>query len=98
MKKLEIHIEMENGDAFDVTTKTTDYLLWEETAKKHRWGSFSDSPARWEAFLAWAALKRVGKYEGPWEQFIKQDVDMVEATPVKVEPTNEEVGDASSLS
>jgi len=94
MKKLDIKVEMENGDRFEVTTKTVDYLLWEDTAKKHRWGSFSDSPARWEAFLGWAAIKRMGKYSGTWEEF-KSAVDSVEATPVAVEPTNEVVGDAS---
>jgi len=95
VKKLDIKIEMENGDVFEVTTKTADFLLWEDTAKKHRWGTFSDNPARWEAFLGWAALKRLNKYGSTWEVFLKE-VDMVEAIPVKVEPTNEEVGDASS--
>jgi hypothetical protein len=95
MKKLDIHIEMENGDVFETQTKTADYLLFEVTAQKHRWGSMSDNPARWEAFLAWASLKRIGKYTAPWEQFLK-DVEIVDAKPVVVDPTSEVVGDASS--
>lgn len=96
MRRLDIHIEMENGDIFDVKTKTADYLLFETTAKRHKWGGVADNPALWEAFLAWAAIKRVGKYGGTWESFTK-DVDIVEATPEDADPTNEVVGDASSL-
>jgi hypothetical protein len=94
MKKLDIHIEMENGDVFDVTTKTSDYLLFETTAKRHRWGGISDNPALWEAFLGWSALKRVGKFSGTWEEFTKA-VDIVEGVPVTADPTSEAVGDAS---
>lgn len=94
MKKLDIHIEMDNGDVFDVTTKTADYLLFEVTANKHKWGGISDNPARWEAFLGWAALRRMGKYGGTWEAFQKE-VDMVEGKQQEVDPTQSEVGDAS---
>ncbi len=94
MKKLNVHVEMENGDVFDVSTKTADYLLYEETAKRHKWGGISDNPAKWEAFLAWAALRRLGKYVGTWEAF-KAEVDMIEAKQEDVDPTNEVVGDAS---
>jgi len=94
MKRLNIHVEMENGDVFDVVTRTTDYLLYETTAKKHKWGGVGENPAMWEAFLAWAAVRRLGKYSGTWEAFQK-DVDMVEATPEETDPTSEVVGDAS---
>lgn len=94
MKKLDIKIDMDNGDHFDVQTKTADYLLYETTAKKHRWGGVSDNPAQWEAFLAWAALRRLGKYSGTWESFVKE-VDIVEAKQIDVDPTPEVVGDAS---
>ena len=60
MKKLDVHIEMENGDVFDVQTKTSDYMLYEETAKRHKWGGLADNPAKWEAFLAWSALATAG--------------------------------------
>jgi len=95
MKRLNIHIEMENGDVFDVTTKTADYLLFETTAKRHKWGGISDNPALWEAFLAFSAARRVGKFAGTWEQFTAQ-VDMVEAIAEESDPTKEEVGDAFS--
>ena len=95
MKRLDIHIEMENGDVYDVTTKTADYLLFETTAKRHKWGGVSDNPALWEAFLAWSAARRVGKFAGTWETFQKE-VDMVEAKQQEVDPTTEAVGDAFS--
>jgi len=94
VKRLDIHVEMENGDVFDVTTRTSDYLLYERTAKIHKWGTVSDNPALWEAFLAWASLRRVGKFSGTWEAFQK-DVEMVEAKQQNVDPTPEVVGDAS---
>lgn len=94
MKKLDVHIEMDNGDVFDVQTKTSDYMLYEETAKRHKWGGLADNPAKWEAFLAWSALRRLGKYGGTWETF-KGEVDIVEATQIDVDPTPTAVGDAS---
>jgi hypothetical protein len=97
MKKLTIRTVMDNGDEFDTTTKTADYILFEKTAKTHRWGGLSENPALWEAFLAWASLKRTGQYTLTWEKFL-DEVDIVEATQVTVDPTTEEVGDASSPS
>ncbi len=97
MRRLNITIEMDNGDKFEVQTKTADYLLYETTAKRHKWGTVSDNPAMWEAFLGWAASRRVGKYSGTWETFIK-DVDMVEAKQEDLDPTQSVVGDASPLS
>jgi hypothetical protein len=91
VKKLNIHITMDNGDEFDVTTRTADYLLWETTSKRHKWGSITENPAMWEAFLAWAALKRNGQYTGPWESFIK-DADSVNGIPEEVNPTTEVAG------
>jgi len=92
VKRLNIKVEMENGDAFEVSTKTADYLLYEQTAKRHKWGGVSDNPALWEAFLAFAASRRVGKFAGTWEAFQKE-VDIVEANPEDVDPTKEVVGD-----
>ena len=93
MKRLNIKIAMDNGDEFEVQTKTADYLLYEQTAKRHKWGGVSDNPALWEAFLAWASARRVGKFSGTWEAFQKE-VDIVEASPEDVDPTKEVVGDA----
>jgi hypothetical protein len=97
VKKLNIRTEMDDGQVFHTTTKTADYLLFETTAKKHRWGGLSENPALWEAFLAWASLKRTGQYALTWEKFTAE-VDSVEATQIDVDPMNAEVGDGSSPS
>lgn len=86
MKKLDLHIEMNDGTKFDVQSKTSDYLLFESTAKRHKWGGISDNPAKWEAFIAWAALKRLGLTELTWEDFV-DEVDMVEGRSDDADPT-----------
>jgi hypothetical protein len=94
MKKLSIHVVMNDGTEYDTESKTSDYLLYENTARKHKWGGISDNPALWEAFIAWAALKRTGQIDLAWEKFIEAS-DTVEGTSADVDPTTVAVGDGS---
>ena len=91
MKRLAISVELESGEKWTVQSKTVDYLLWETTAKKHKWGGIGDNPALWEAFIGWAASRRLGHYAGTWEQWQK-DIDMVDAEQIEADPTPPEVG------
>lgn len=94
MKRLNVHVELNDGRVLECQTALRDYIRYEETAKKQRppWGGISDNPSRWEAFISWAALKRTGQYTEPWETFV-DEAGIVDATAVEsVEPTPVVVG------
>lgn len=88
MKQMTIAIQMANGDTWDVKTTTGDYVAFEETGKRQRppWGPMTENTARWEAFLAWHASRRLGLYEKPWETFL-DDCVMADGQAVELDPT-----------
>lgn len=97
MKRLAITVELSNGETLEVQSKTADYILWEKTAKQHKWGTLSENPALWEAFIGWAACKRAGLYSGSWDQW-QQDIEMVDAEQIERDPTPGDPGGELSLS
>lgn len=92
MKRLHCHVEFTDGREIDIDTTTRDYVNYENTARKHKWGPMGDNPAIWEAFAAWSALKRTGQFDGTWEAFLDAAVN-VEGTPFDVDPSRSAVGD-----
>jgi hypothetical protein len=88
MKRMKLIVDMNNGDQFEVLSATTDYVAYDDTAKRQRppWGAMSENVARWEAFIAWHALKRVGKYTGSWDSFLDDAVN-VDGQPLDSGPT-----------
>jgi hypothetical protein len=88
MKQLTISITMANGDQWTVQTTTRDYVAYDDTAKRQRppWGAMGDNVARWEAFLAWHASRRLGLYDKPWESFL-DDAVSVDGAPADLDPT-----------
>ena len=98
MKRLNVRAEMNDGTVLEAKTSLKDYVLFETTSRRQKppWGSISENPSLWEAFVSWAALRRTGQYSGGFESF-QNDVDLVDATQDEpVEPTNEGLGDDSS--
>lgn len=95
MKKLNVHIEMADGQTFDVQSKTSDYIKYEKTARIHKWGPMAENMALWEAFIGWSAANRLGLLNMPWEQFI-EEVETVDGRSAETDPTKSVVGDASS--
>lgn len=54
----------ENGsDPMVIQTDNRDLLAWEQTALRHKWGSFQERPFKWLTFLAWSAARRSGELE-----------------------------------
>ena len=75
MKQLYFTTELADGTVLESSTILPDFLLWETTAKKHGWSVVpSENPNRWESFLGWATLKRLGLYTGTYEAFTTGDV------------------------
>jgi hypothetical protein len=46
-----------------------EYVLWDKTAPRHKWGSGQEVPFRFATFLAFAALKRDGLIDLTFEKF-----------------------------
>lgn len=93
MKKLNITTQMADGRELHSVTSMADYLLWEKTSKKQAgWStSIADNPTTWEAFLAWASLRRTGQIDSSFERFIGGEVDIVDANVIEADPTPVEV-------
>lgn len=47
-------------DPLEVQADNRDLLAWEQTAVRHKWGSFQDRPFKWLTFLSWSAARRAG--------------------------------------
>lgn len=80
MRKLDIRVVMEDGTVYEAETRSADYVAYEAEARKRGWGSISDSPSSWEAFVAYRALMRTRALSMPFDKFIAS-VDELEATP-----------------
>jgi hypothetical protein len=96
-----LKIELENGEAWEVRTSTSDYVAFDQTGKRQKppWGAMGDNVALWEAFIGWHASKRTGKYAGPWEKFLDECVMCDGVADEPVDPTNLLAGaDSSSTS
>lgn len=54
---------------FQVRVDNRDYLRWDMTAPRQRWGKAADSPFLFATFLCWSAAKRAGEFAGSFEEF-----------------------------
>lgn len=84
MRKLEILVKMDDGTEHHVSSRSSDYVAFEAEARKRGWGTLSDNPSTWEAFIAYRALIRTREISMPWDVFL-DSVDIIEATPQETE-------------
>jgi hypothetical protein len=96
LKRKYAAVELASGDVFtDIRIITADTVRYEETAQKHRWPQIvvKDGSGtvphlqHQERFEVWAALKRLGKYDGTWEEFKDRDLLDYSVDEVEVDPT-----------
>lgn len=98
-------VELADGRVLTVRIINPDVLRFEETAKRQGWPGhlITDSGTEYHGntlkltFEAYAALKRTGQYDGDWERFRSDCID-VEAHEEEVDPTQPGVGPGSSPS
>jgi hypothetical protein len=81
-----LRVVMEDGAEWEVQPKGKDQIRWEETAAKHKWANFQETPAKWQTFLGWRASVREGLLPssvGSWETFLDLHdyVQPVDLTP-----------------
>ena len=70
MKKLAVHVVLDDGTVLDAETRTADYVAYEAEARKRGWGGVSDSPSSWEAFVSYRALSRTRAISMPFDAFL----------------------------
>jgi hypothetical protein len=75
-----VRVIREGQDTLEIQTDNRDLLAWEQTAMKHKWGSFQDRPFKWLTFLSWSAARRTGDLNGltyeAWESQVLSVSDM----------------------
>jgi hypothetical protein len=87
LPRQQINVELANGDVFELEIINPDRIRFE--TERTKWGlpSLEDGAFTYMTFLAWAALKRLGKYEGDWPTF--KTADCVLLDPVDDEEAGE---------
>ena len=91
--KLTINVRYTNGEEIAVTPILSDQVAFERTARLRDWGTATESPLTFAAFLAWKALQRTGQTEYSFEDFLENvealsqsggdmGLNPTEATPV----------------
>lgn len=58
-------------DALELQVLNWDLLLFEKTARIHKWRTMKDDPQTWFTFVAWAAGTRTGVVTDEWEHWSK---------------------------
>jgi hypothetical protein len=98
VKKLAIHVVMDDGTTYDAVSRSADYVAYEAEARKRGWGTISESPSSWEAFISYRALIRTRAISMPFDQFLAS-VDELNASPLEdAEAFPKDLSDASSSS
>lgn len=69
--KLTINVRYTSGEEVAVTPILSDQVAFERTARLRDWGTTTDSPLTFAAFLAWKALQRTGQTEYSFEDFLE---------------------------
>lgn len=95
---MKITVTMADREAWVVDTRPIDNVRFEDTARKHRWGTVQDSPMRYMYFLAYAASTRNGHFpvSKGFDAFLDElvDVDAEDEATANDGPNPPEAGDA----
>lgn len=70
---LELRVELADEITLTATVRNPDRIRWDMAAARNGWPSLENSPFLGLTYLAWAALKREGKYADTWDNFKDRD-------------------------
>lgn len=88
VNRIVLDVEMMDGTVYeDVKTCLADQALYSRTRKVQKWDGPQDDPITFLNFLAYAALRREGKYEGDYNQFINDCAAVGDSGSEEVDPT-----------
>lgn len=92
-----LQVTMADGRVFYVQTINPDYVRMDITFAREKYPSMEAAPFLGLTFLAWSAAKRLGKYEGKWEEWMETDChQVVDEDSVEVGPTQPAPGSGSA--
>ena len=100
-------VELADGTILtDIRLIVADNVRYQETATRHRWPSMTVKNEvgtvphlnHQDRFEIWAALTRLGLYQGKWEEFKDGDLIAYAIDEQDVNPTTPEPGNGSSVS
>lgn len=75
---MRITCTMSDGQSHELEIINPDRILYDFTRTKNHWPEAKEAPFVMGTFFAWAAMRRLGHYDGPWEDFSQRDcVDLV---------------------
>lgn len=85
------------GESWVVRISNREYVLWDQTAPRKKWGTSREVPYLAQSFMAWAAARREGRLTLTFDQFTKEcedvsDVKDDEETDTVARPTQSAVG------
>jgi hypothetical protein len=78
-------VVLDGAEPFEVRVDNRDFLRWDKTAPRQKWGPGRDVPFLMATFLAWSAATRTGLTDLKWADF--------EAAALEVEELAEEDSD-----
>jgi hypothetical protein len=94
VKSAQVTVEFMDGSKETARSVMRDYLAFETTGKRQKppWGTISESPTRFESFVAWSALRREGRIDEPYEGFLDRVVQIDFEFDEDIVPTSEVTG------
>jgi len=104
IKRRNAAVELADGRVLEVRILNPDTIRYEQTAHRNGWPGMTvtdgvatlNDATRRQTFEAWAALRRTGQYDGPWERFEATDCLDVTVEEEDVDPTRPEADPGSS--
>lgn len=76
---LKLNVELAGGESYELAVLNPDRVRWDMAATRNGWPTFDKAPFLGMTYLAWASLKREGKYTGTWDDFKDRDCIEVES-------------------
>lgn len=97
INRLIVDIEMVDGTVHkDVGTTLADQMLFSKTRKVQKWDGPTEDPLLFLNFMAYAALRRNGLFEGGFDAFTNQCAAVGQSGDEPVDPTQSAALDDST--
>ena len=82
-------VTMEDGQTFTARTSNREFVAWDKTAPRHKWGAAQDVPFLALSFTVWAAARRAEQLDQAvnFDRFI--------ATCEHIEPVKQDASDVA---
>lgn len=97
IQRIRLDVAMLDGTEYeDLVVTTRDRMFLGAHAARQKWGNLAEDSDRSLTFLAWQAMKRLGHFDGNFEQFVDQSETVSGKDISTVDPTSTETSATSS--